>query len=65
MKILFNDKINITIHLEEMKIREVDKLAKILGISRNKLILSSIDYALDNKEFLDYLVKRIIGSDSE
>ena len=65
MKILFNDKINITIHLEETKIREVDKLAKILGISRNKLILSSIDYALDNKEFLEYLSKKIIGSESE
>ena len=65
MKILFNDKINITIHLEETRIREIDKLAKILGISRNKLILSSIDYALDNKEFLDYLAKKIIGSESE
>ncbi len=65
MKVLFNDKINITIHLEEKKLREIDKLAKIFKISRNKLILSSIEYAIDNQGFLDSLFQIMLVSEKK
>ena len=65
MKVIFNDKINITIHLEEKKLREIDKLAKIFKISRNKLILSSIEYAIDNQGFLDSLFQIMLVSEKK
>ena len=43
----------------------IDKLAKIFKISRNKLILSSIEYAIDNQGFLDSLFQIMTGSEKK
>ena len=47
-KQLLNDKLVISIRIEETKLNEIDKLASLTDISRNELINQCIDFALDN-----------------
>ena len=51
---------NVTIHLSESKLRSLDKLAKCYNTSRNKLVLYCIEYAIDNQNFLDELIKKSV-----
>ena len=47
-KPLLNDKIVISIRLEETKLNKIDELASSVDISRNELINQCIEYALNN-----------------
>lgn len=49
-KPLLNDKIVISILLEEQKLKELDELAGKTDISRNELINQCIEFALNNLE---------------
>ena len=49
-KPLLNDKIVISIRLEEQKLKELDELAGKTDISRNELINQCIEFALNNLE---------------
>ena len=49
-KPLLNDKIVISIRLEEQKLKELDELAGKTDISRNELINQCIEIALNNLE---------------
>lgn len=49
-KPLLNDKIVISIRLEEQKLKELDELARKTDISRNELINQCIEFALNNLE---------------
>jgi len=46
-----NEKIVISIRIEDNKLQEIDKIASKIDISRNELINQCLDYALDNLEF--------------
>lgn len=50
-KTSLNDKIVISIRLEETKLKQIDKIADKTNISRNELINQCLDYALENISF--------------
>ena len=49
-KPLINDKIVISMRLEESRLNEIDNLASKIDISRNELINQCIEFALNNLE---------------
>lgn len=48
---------NITIHISDSKLRIIDKFAKSCNISRNKIILSCIEYAIEKQDFIDEILE--------
>ncbi len=46
-----NEKIVISIRINETKIKEIDELSNKIDISRNELINQCIEYALENIDF--------------
>lgn len=55
-KPLLNDKIVISMRLEESRLNEIDNIANKIDVSRNELINQCIEFALNNLELAD--VKR-------
>lgn len=51
--LLSNEKIVISIRLDESKLANIDDIASKVDISRNELINQCIEYALNNIEFND------------
>ena len=52
-KPLLNDKIVISMRLEESRLNQIDSIASKIDISRNELINQCIEYALENIDFTD------------
>lgn len=46
-----NEKIVISIRMEQEKINRIDEIANKIDISRNELINQCLDFALENLEF--------------
>jgi len=46
-----NEKIIITIRLEDYRVEELDKIANRINISRNELISQCLDFAVKNLSF--------------
>lgn len=48
-----NEKIVITIRIEDYRVDELDKIANKLNISRNELISQCLDFAIKNIDLKD------------
>ena len=59
MKLIFDDMLNVTVHMKESSLKILDNLAKKNKTSRNKLILKCVEYALADREFVQYIKEEI------
>ena len=51
--------LNVTVHMKESSLKILDNLAKKNKTSRNKLILKCVEYALADREFVQYIKEEI------
>ena len=58
-----NEKLVITIRIEDYRIEELDRIANKINISRNELISQWLDFAVKNLEFKDIKPKKKKVSD--
>lgn len=49
-----NEKIVISIRIEDNKLQEIDKIASKIDISRNELINQCLDFAIQNFDLNDF-----------
>ena len=61
-----NGKIVITIRIEDYRVKEIDKIARTINLSRNELISQRLDFAIKNIDFKeaksDKSVKKAISN---